>query len=797
MNAGAAVVALAMLLGWAGVAVARADTPTESQPVQSNATSEVPEPEPAELADLTARGHFNSGLAMLDAGDFDDAVQAFLRARDHAGIDPELRYRAAFNLGYALASSVRNEAEGGEDPEAMQEAVATLRQSSAWFGDAVRLAPEGDEDARINLELVSRRILALADNLRDKDRLEARLERLIDDQRSVRDGIRGLLTEIAAQEAATEPLGFRVAHDDLATHERTLMADVADSADLAADERLFVEQTPEEERTPDQRLRIWQLTALGEFLQSARQSLGDARLRLRRLEGESAHRFADAALAQLKRAREQVLDPVTVLQAVARDEAELILHTDALSDFDQGALDLDEPPPPWLTAGHLAERQEDAEARAAFALAYLEAATRQEDAEGDVAAANGGADAASEASPESERLLQAATRAVPALANAVENMGAAAESLRDSEPAGALGAQRTALEGLHQAIEEFAGLRQLIELALDGQERIVELVSGGEGSEDAQPAAGREETVLALAAGNARRLANLEPLIEGEREAAILRAGAESVAEDEDQDQAATEEHFAHAESLRESAAREISALEQLIGSGVADGTEFGQAAETALASLKELRQLFFTVVEHLDALRAEQLDTHDRTATLQFENASKHEPRAGERAILAARQRGHERHADALAAALAGQADAVPPDAGTGSRLAEASEEVRKAGLEMRGAAERLADETVSAAVSDLEPALTDQMAAVEYLEAAIQLLAQPEAGDEPGGQPQEGAEESREAQQAQAEEDQPLSRRQALQRLQAIRDREAERRRNRQRQAGSASRNPVETDW
>ena len=52
---------------------------------------------------LTARARYNAGLELLRAGDHEAAAEAFLRARDEAGPDPELRYRAAFNLGLALA----------------------------------------------------------------------------------------------------------------------------------------------------------------------------------------------------------------------------------------------------------------------------------------------------------------------------------------------------------------------------------------------------------------------------------------------------------------------------------------------------------------------------------------------------------------------------------------------------------------------------------------------------------------------------------------------------------------------
>ena len=92
-----------------------------------------PAPEDAEPAeDLTPRERYNAGLAQLAAGDPEAAAEAFLAARDAAGPDPALRYRAAFNLGLALATGVAAEA----PPE---EAIETLRQSAAWFNDVPSL----------------------------------------------------------------------------------------------------------------------------------------------------------------------------------------------------------------------------------------------------------------------------------------------------------------------------------------------------------------------------------------------------------------------------------------------------------------------------------------------------------------------------------------------------------------------------------------------------------------------------------------------------------------------------------
>ncbi|MDE0007728.1 MAG: hypothetical protein OXS50_05570, partial [Gammaproteobacteria bacterium] len=252
-----------------------------------------------DLAALTPRQRYNVGRERLAGGDPGAAADAFLSARDDAGADAELRYRAAFNLGLTLAAQADASA---EEPE---RAIGIYRDSAAWFADAVRGGAEGDDDARVNLELVQRRIQQLADQLNQGRGLEQRLERAIDDQRDLRDRLRRLLADTPEARSASGP-----DFDPLATHARTLLADAGDIADLAGEERALLDSIGEAERTPEQTVRTVQLDGLESYVNRARQSISDSRRRLRRGEGERAHRRADAALAELKRAYEQLLHPV-------------------------------------------------------------------------------------------------------------------------------------------------------------------------------------------------------------------------------------------------------------------------------------------------------------------------------------------------------------------------------------------------------------------------------------------------------------------------------------------------------
>lgn len=760
---------------------------------------------------LTPRGQYNLGLEQLRAGDATAAAEAFLAARDEAGPDPELRYRAAFNLGLALAAqadfsadadAAAPPAEDGEQQAPLEEVIDLLRQSAAWFNDAVRLAPAGDDDARVNLELISRRILQLADQLNEGDKLERRLDRLIDDQRGVRDQVRQLLGAVAEQGASAEPLGFRTDFEALASRERMLMAEVGDGIDLATEERLFIEQTAAEERTPEQQARAHRLAAVNDFLERARQSLSDSRRRLRRLQGEHAHRRIDAALAELKRAREQLRDPVAVLNAVARDESELILHTSVLAAFADGAAALqDETPPAWLTAKHLRDRQEDAAARTGGVLGVFEA----------MLAAGGGpaSDAAQQAAQDAAR--QAVQEAAPVLDRGLGHMRDALRLLDDGNAGDAVPAENAALLALRDAIELFADAKGLIELAYAGQQHVVALLAPPEeAAADAPELDEAERTQLLgdLVFAGQRRLSRLAPLLEQDRDAA---ASAEQA---DEQTKQAAEQRFELAEKLRADAEDGLARLAAALDDLAASGAEAARThADGTLATLEELRRLFFNIVEHLQALYAEQAQTHDQTATVQFESTvDKLETLPAELGRLAERQAQHTALGEQLASALATQADAAAasaadagaPSAGTGApngeQLRTAAEEVRKAATRMTGAATVLADAAAKAGAMspELEPTLADQTAAMEHLENALRALAPPDQQQqegEQGGQQQQSEQQQAAEQPEPQSEEERLSQRQALKRLQAIRDREAER--QRRRQAAEAGREPVEKDW
>ena len=149
------------------------------------------------------RERYNEGLALLAKGDHAGAQKAFLAARDEAGVDPELRYRAAFNLGTTLTAEA--DAAKANDEEDPAKALGLYHQAIAWFGDALRVR-KNDAAAKSNLAIVSARARALEDQLaKDRNRLETKLDAVIAAQRGVLERARGAWLDIK-RNASGDPL---------------------------------------------------------------------------------------------------------------------------------------------------------------------------------------------------------------------------------------------------------------------------------------------------------------------------------------------------------------------------------------------------------------------------------------------------------------------------------------------------------------------------------------------------------------------------------------------------------------
>ena len=210
-----------------------------------------------------ARDRYNDGVAALAKPDYEAAEKALLDGRSQAGVDPDLRFRAAYNLGIAFAAHA-DQARLGKDAD-LAKALDLAQQAAWWFGDAQRLRPD-DADTRTNLGIVRARVQAIGDQLRKGEgKLEARLDRLIGEQRGVLDEARGAWLAIK-QSTGTDPLAQQATLTHLADTERGISAEAGVVGDLAADEIDAIGKKPEDKRSDEEKVRVVQLKNLDLYL---------------------------------------------------------------------------------------------------------------------------------------------------------------------------------------------------------------------------------------------------------------------------------------------------------------------------------------------------------------------------------------------------------------------------------------------------------------------------------------------------------------------------------------------------
>src|SRR3569623_1883844 len=243
---------------------------------------------------------------------------ALLEARSNAGVDPELRYRAAYDLGMAYAQHA-DKVKNDKDKD-LAKALELEQQAVSWFGDAVKLRKDST-DAQANLATVRARAASLADQLAQQ----------------------GTLTHLA----------------DL---ERGIVAEVGVISDLASDEIDSIGKKAEDKRTDEEKSRVVQLKNVDLYLIEARARIAEARRKLQDLAAEDSVGRAEAALVALKRAREQLLQPIDALREVAGDEVQLFQETAAVGQASGGKLagSAAEPAPvipAWMEPPVLGDRQ--------------------------------------------------------------------------------------------------------------------------------------------------------------------------------------------------------------------------------------------------------------------------------------------------------------------------------------------------------------------------------------------------------------------------------------------------------
>jgi hypothetical protein len=737
---------------------------------------ETPEPEdPREL--------YNRGVSSLDAGEFDAALRGFEKARREAAGDGELRFRAAYNLGILSAS--RAETLEADSPE---EALRALYTAADWFRDAIQQRPE-DGDSRVNLDVALRRALLLADRIAQQDEkgVDAELEEIAARQRELVATLAALHVRASEESEGAVAERLRREFRARATEQRGLLSDADRLAGEIDAERQGIASRPDEERTPEDQMRVAQLEAVLHYFHRAREKMGQTRRQLRQKQSERAYRRSSAALVELKRALDQLRGPSEVLDALIRDVGQIAAATTALagSERELPAAADSTGIPAWLTRESLHDDQQGVAERAAELDQRLLAGLEQDP----------GAD------PQEQVLFEAVREAEPLIASAAASLAAAAVELDSSSAEAALPAQREGLIALSDARERFLDLRGLIE-ATYTDERRIEQVLGAEG--DGAEAA-RSEYLPALRELQSHNLARAERLGEKLEAAAsappALAPGPDGSPPDAEAQQIAQQRLDLAGQLLTLALARMDDVKRALGAGGAAQWSTALEGSRAAVGHLETMRRLFFTIVEELRELTQQQLDLADATqdaAALADPASDDHLARVGP---LAPRQMELAGQAGIIANALAEQSDQAggvvdeeADSAETSRRLRQAGEHVLLAQIEMEGAAAWLGEDP-----PQLEPTPARQSAAIGELEQALALLVPPEQReqqDDSDSSESSDPSESGEGKDPQSEPESPSEPADPAQLLQAVRDREAQRQHERE-QRGTAGHDTVEKDW
>lgn len=810
---GAALSAIAATVVWVGLTL----------PVYGQASDAAAPPGPSEpvatagldQADINPRQVYNEAVSMLGSGRLDAAEKQFLSARRHAGADGVTRYRATYNLGWVEIR--RADAVIKDQPN---QALDHLQAAIEWFRDAVRLQPQ-ETDPRQNLELTARRALALADALQNRDPVELtqQVDRLIDQQRQLVQQIAGIVEDVGDANESTRSDAVRARFGQLELAQRHILSAAQELALRVRQESDQLEQTDEDERTADQRLRLAQLVAVEAHLYQAVGRIGQGRQQLRQHQAVRAYRRASAGLDGLKRVRDQLRDLSQLLGAVIQDASVLMRQTAwftaARADVNVTDPSKSQIPPPWLTRPFLGESLATIHKRTGEVLGRVEAGVRQEDPQPP-------SDSDQQDPPVNPELVALLQEARPLVRQAEQDMLQAGESLASGDDLKSYPLLASATVGLIKARELFLDVKGLVEMIYTDQRRLAGVMG------QVFQAQLELEEVLPMIGGlqkaNVTRADRLAGLIQKQ-----LQAVSEAPKDDQD-----SEESGRDPKQTFELADRLLSQVKTTFGQIVTMTDRVGQADEPAgmIDPLKEqfdqsvkeveaLRRLFMTVIEHLRQAAQKQTQLADETRDVAAKTSEGSQGPVEFLGPLSSRQQDLAAWSEQIASALRDQAQQDPQSIATGDpdkdaaqarasqetahRLIQAADRVDEAKQVMDLTADQM--QTPPADVQDIQD---NQSTAVEHLTAALALLSPPEDQDQQQKKdqqdPQQGQDGKPQEQQGQAQpesdqdgakQDQTASQKiNAAQLLQAVRDRQAQRQQQK-RQKQPAGYAPVDKDW
>lgn len=791
-------------------------------------------------ASLKPRDLFNLANDELARGEYDVAIEGFSRARDEASFDNELRYAAAYNLGFAYAAKAASlGAIDGLDEGGLESAIEWLSSSVAWFRDAVRQRPSLDE-ARGNLEIVLKRQLNAQDLMAQKfNTPERQLDALIAAQREIRESARALSQQIAGTSAERDPISFQNDFRSIARMQREAMTAGNLAAENIANAKALIESKTEEARTQEEAYRKFQFEAVIPLLDQARQYMGSARRQMRDMSMNDALRQTNKAFYALKQAREQLDDPLRILGHISEDEQNFVRLAEAnavfksperLAEYRAKTQNSEASLPPWLNEALLSDTQQDVLERTKRVASFLEAVVSAD--------VSGTEQAGADAEAAAEQRAQIG-EALPLIRRAAEEMAAADGAVLRDDADGALRHGAKSVELLALAMERFADLKHLVEIAYRSQKAMSGIVAGDIGSESPHLLSREQQKGLlspalatnierlerlsaALAKASAKAIAEVNKAAQSAQGQAAAQGQGDALKAQIDEQIAETQKFFEHAETLRAEAQAAMKRMAAVVDAYDADGMagtategtgsggmvpaedavwgELSEDDELAGSHLEQLRMLFFTIAEHVEELLRQQMSTLDTTtdvSTLAGDEQSLKLP------AVVDRQRVHELTATQLARAITEQSEKMraqaeqAPQGGDqaqemAQRYGQAASEIEVAAASMRQAQTDLQSEDRL-----FSEALAQQKEAAEHLEKALEWLQPPQQQQQQQNdqQQQQNDEQQQNAQQQQKPQ-QKMSKEQAEKKIEQIRSRDQARRKARESRNEGAGM-PVVNDW
>ena len=724
---------------------------------------------------------YNQGIAALDDRDLEQADRAFRDARRDAAGDGVLRFHSAYNLGWTAADRAQDLHES--EPET---ALQSLYEAADWFRESVRLRPE-ETASRKNLEVVLNRALLLADSIakRDEGDLGAKLEALASAQREAVVAAADLLERVSETEGPHISDSLRPTFRANATSQRVLLADTDQLAKKLGDELEAIDSGVDAESAREDPTRAAQLEGVLHYLHRARERMGQARQQLRFRQAGRAYRRSAAALAELKRAEDQLRNPVELLDRLIESVTEITSYTSLLAASQSQLLATRAKPaaPAWLSGEYLLEEQQTAAERTGELHARLQSGFTP--------------DSAPEAAESDEiEMIRSAVDSVDAGRRALEE---AVRELESKSFPSALQAQIQAIAALRDAREHFLDLRGLIETIYADEKRMQAVLSRN-GPASASVTDDRlkefQPSLRTAQRKNLDRLERLRGLLEAETRSLSDPPEAGATAPDP-QSREQENQRLLAADILRERVHSEMSGVLEALAPETTSFERASTGTDRAIYHLEGLRRIFFSTVERVREIAQRELELADSTQeTFALTSGDSQRMALGP---LGLRQQDLAERTEGVALALEEQSWQPDPDADpavaqeTSQRIRLAAEHLLLAHDSMREATTSLKSEAPvrEEARGHQDIALAELTRALEQLVPPEQRPQDPQSGqDRDGEEPQEQELDAKNPQQPDSRDLDPA------QLLQGVRDREAQRREERERRARSGY-ETVEKDW